>query len=147
MHYNRKPCYTRRPRHLPHHRGHADASQGTQEQVAWQRAAPASCHARLQSHCINASRSTNALPGHYFARDYFSCDYSSSGHYFTKDYFIYDYSTSGHLFIKEYFTYDYSISGFDFTGADCQGWMKEAGFKESRVEHLVGPDFMVVGVK
>ena len=37
--------------------------------------------------------------------------------------------------------------GFDYTGADCCGWMKEAGFKETRVEHLVGPDSMGVGVK
>jgi len=37
--------------------------------------------------------------------------------------------------------------GFDYTGADCMGWMKEAGFKETRVEHLIGPDSMVVGVK
>ncbi len=37
--------------------------------------------------------------------------------------------------------------GFDFTGADCCGWMKEAGFKEMRVEHLVGPDSMVIGIK
>ena len=37
--------------------------------------------------------------------------------------------------------------GFDYTGADCQGWLKEAGFKETRVEHLVGPDSMVVGTK
>ena len=37
--------------------------------------------------------------------------------------------------------------GFDYTGADCVGWMKEAGFKEARVEHLVGPDSMVVGLK
>jgi len=37
--------------------------------------------------------------------------------------------------------------GFDFTGADCMGWMKEAGFRETRVEHLVGPDSMVVGIK
>ena len=37
--------------------------------------------------------------------------------------------------------------GFDYTGADCMGWMKEAGFGETRVEHLVGPDAMVVGVK
>jgi len=37
--------------------------------------------------------------------------------------------------------------GFDFTGADGQGWMKEAGFRETRVEHLVGPDSMVVGIK
>jgi hypothetical protein len=37
--------------------------------------------------------------------------------------------------------------GFDYTGADCQSWMKEAGFRETSVEHLVGPDSMVVGVK
>jgi hypothetical protein len=37
--------------------------------------------------------------------------------------------------------------GFDFTGADCQGWMREVGFKETRVEHLLGPDSMVVGIK
>jgi hypothetical protein len=37
--------------------------------------------------------------------------------------------------------------GFDYTGADCKGWMREAGFRETRVEHLVGPDSMVVGIK
>lgn len=37
--------------------------------------------------------------------------------------------------------------GFDYTGADCQAWMAEAGFRESRVEHLVGPDSMVIGIK
>ena len=37
--------------------------------------------------------------------------------------------------------------GFDFTGADCRTWMQEAGFRESYVEHLVGPDSMVVGIK
>ena len=37
--------------------------------------------------------------------------------------------------------------GFDYTGADCIGWMKEAGFREARVEHLLGPDSMVVGIK
>ena len=37
--------------------------------------------------------------------------------------------------------------GFDYTGADCCGWMREAGFRETRVEHLVGPDSMVVGIK
>jgi hypothetical protein len=37
--------------------------------------------------------------------------------------------------------------GFDFTGADCQGWMREAGFQETYVEPLVGPDAMVVGIK
>jgi len=37
--------------------------------------------------------------------------------------------------------------GFDFTGADCRGWMKEVGFKRTRVETLAGPDSMVVGIK
>ncbi|HYA17937.1 MAG TPA: methyltransferase [Bryobacteraceae bacterium] len=37
--------------------------------------------------------------------------------------------------------------GFDYTGTDCAGWMKSAGFRETRVEHLVGPDSMVVGIK
>lgn len=37
--------------------------------------------------------------------------------------------------------------GFDYTGADCIGWLKEAGFRETRVEHLVGPDSMVIGIK
>lgn len=37
--------------------------------------------------------------------------------------------------------------GFDFTGADCVAWLKEAGFVEARVEPLVGPDSMVVGIK
>ena len=37
--------------------------------------------------------------------------------------------------------------GFDYTGADCAAWMKEAGFRETRVQHLIGPDSMVIGVK
>ena len=37
--------------------------------------------------------------------------------------------------------------GFDYTGADCVGWMQEAGFHSMRVEHLIGPDSMVVGIK
>ena len=37
--------------------------------------------------------------------------------------------------------------GFDYTGADCQAWMRDAGFRETRVEHLVGPDSMVIGIK
>jgi hypothetical protein len=37
--------------------------------------------------------------------------------------------------------------GFDFTGADCQGWMREAGFSATRVEPLAGPQSMVVAVK
>jgi hypothetical protein len=38
-------------------------------------------------------------------------------------------------------------AGFDYSGADCQGWLQEAGFRETRVEHLVGPDSMVIGIK
>ena len=37
--------------------------------------------------------------------------------------------------------------GFDYTGADCRAWMREVGFSETRVEHLVGPDSMVIGIK
>jgi SAM-dependent methyltransferase len=37
--------------------------------------------------------------------------------------------------------------GFDFTGADCRKWMKEAGFTRTRVEPLAGPDGMVIGFK
>jgi hypothetical protein len=37
--------------------------------------------------------------------------------------------------------------GFDYTGADCSGWMKEAGFSSTRVEPLLGPDSMVVAIK
>jgi hypothetical protein len=45
-----------------------------------------------------------------------------------------------HMMIETY-------GGFDYTSADCQGWMRDAGFKETRVEHLVGPDSMVIGIK
>jgi hypothetical protein len=37
--------------------------------------------------------------------------------------------------------------GFDYSGADCTGWMKKTGFRRTFVEHLVGPDSMVVGIK
>jgi hypothetical protein len=38
-------------------------------------------------------------------------------------------------------------AGFDYTGADCCSWMRDVGFRETYVEHLVGPDSMVVGIK
>ena len=38
-------------------------------------------------------------------------------------------------------------AGFDYTGADCSSWMRDSGFRETYVEHLVGPDSMVVGIK
>jgi hypothetical protein len=37
--------------------------------------------------------------------------------------------------------------GFDYSGADCIDWLTAAGFTNCRVEHLVGPDSMVVGIK
>ena len=37
--------------------------------------------------------------------------------------------------------------GFDYTGADCIGWLEDAGFVGTRVEPLVGPDSMVIGRK
>ena len=38
-------------------------------------------------------------------------------------------------------------AGRDYTGAEAGAWMREGGFRETRVEHLVGPDSMVVGIK
>ena len=40
-----------------------------------------------------------------------------------------------------------TAGGFDYTGKDCQAWMREAGFSKTRVEPLVGPDSMVIGLK
>ena len=40
-----------------------------------------------------------------------------------------------------------TTGGFDYTSADCQSWMQEAGFRETRVEHLLGPNSMVIGLK
>ncbi len=37
--------------------------------------------------------------------------------------------------------------GFDYTGADCCAWMREVGFRETRIEQLIGPESMVVGIK
>jgi SAM-dependent methyltransferase len=37
--------------------------------------------------------------------------------------------------------------GFDYTGADCRRWMREAGFARTKVERLAGPDGMVIGFK
>ena len=38
-------------------------------------------------------------------------------------------------------------AGFDYTAADCAGWMADAGFASTQAVHLVGPDSMVVGIK
>ncbi|MPY78876.1 MAG: methyltransferase [Actinophytocola sp.] len=38
-------------------------------------------------------------------------------------------------------------AGSDYTGAECRGWMRDAGFRDVTVRHLTGPDSMVVGIK
>jgi hypothetical protein len=37
--------------------------------------------------------------------------------------------------------------GFDFSAADCMGWMRDAGFRDLRVEPLTGAHSMMVGMK
>ena len=37
--------------------------------------------------------------------------------------------------------------GFDYTGADAKGWMRDAGFRQTRVVPLLGPDSMVIAIK
>jgi precorrin-6B methylase 2 len=37
--------------------------------------------------------------------------------------------------------------GFDYTAADCEAWMSNAGFATTRSEYLIGPDSMVIGTK
>jgi SAM-dependent methyltransferase len=38
-----------------------------------------------------------------------------------------------------------TAEGFDFTGADCAGWMRDAGFRDMVVEPLAASHAMVVG--
>ncbi len=38
-------------------------------------------------------------------------------------------------------------AGRDYTGAEICAWMHEAGFRETRVQPLTGPDSMAVGIK
>lgn len=40
-----------------------------------------------------------------------------------------------------------TAGGFDFTGADCIGWMREAGFRDMRVGPLASGQSMIVGLK
>jgi hypothetical protein len=40
-----------------------------------------------------------------------------------------------------------TASGFDFTGADCTGWMDEVGFRDVRVDPLTSEISMVTGLK
>jgi hypothetical protein len=40
-----------------------------------------------------------------------------------------------------------SPGGFDFTGAECTGWMQESGFRNLSVEPLTTEEAMIVGFK
>jgi hypothetical protein len=40
-----------------------------------------------------------------------------------------------------------TAGGFDFTGADCIGWMQGVGFHDMRVEQLTSEHSMVIGTK
>ena len=40
-----------------------------------------------------------------------------------------------------------TAGGFDFTAADCIGWMRDAGFREMRTEPLVAHQSMIVAIK
>jgi hypothetical protein len=37
--------------------------------------------------------------------------------------------------------------GFDYTGKQCEEWMTEAGFREVRIEPLIGPTSMIIAVR
>ena len=37
--------------------------------------------------------------------------------------------------------------GFDFTGADCVGWMREAGFSQFSTVPLTGTHSAVIGTR
>ncbi|MCK2244832.1 MULTISPECIES: acetylserotonin O-methyltransferase [unclassified Crossiella] len=37
--------------------------------------------------------------------------------------------------------------GFDLTGAECENWLRQAGFTNTSIEHLTGSRSMVVGFK
>ncbi|MBB4332059.1 hypothetical protein GGE50_003068 [Rhizobium leguminosarum] len=40
-----------------------------------------------------------------------------------------------------------TLGGFDYNGADCQAWMRDAGFVSTRSSRCLGPDSMVIGLK
>ena len=40
-----------------------------------------------------------------------------------------------------------TAGGRDATGAEIEQWLREAGFRETYVQHLVGPNSMAVGIK
>jgi predicted nicotinamide N-methyase len=41
----------------------------------------------------------------------------------------------------------WTAAGFGYSGADCVGWIRQVGFRETNVEPLVGGQSMVFGIK
>jgi O-methyltransferase domain/Dimerisation domain len=41
----------------------------------------------------------------------------------------------------------WTAAGFGYSGADCMGWMQAIGFRDMRVELLLGGQSMIVGIK
>jgi hypothetical protein len=37
--------------------------------------------------------------------------------------------------------------GFDYTATEIQQWMRQAGFRDTRAEHLLGPDSIAIAIK
>jgi hypothetical protein len=37
--------------------------------------------------------------------------------------------------------------GYNYSGDECAGWMRQAGFRTTSVHGLAGPDSMVVALK
>jgi hypothetical protein len=37
--------------------------------------------------------------------------------------------------------------GFDYTGAECQRWLRDVGFRETSLQPLAEPDAMVIAIK
>ncbi|HWP41232.1 MAG TPA: methyltransferase, partial [Tepidisphaeraceae bacterium] len=54
---------------------------------------------------------------------------------------------AGNFFTDPIPAADVVIMGHILYDWDLQQWMRQVGFRDTRVEHLCGPDSMVVGIK
>ena len=84
---------------------------------------------------IGVSDRVGFTPGSFFERDLPKADVVMMGH------ILHDWDLPTKRMLIE------TPGGFDYTGADCRQWMTAAGFTATRVEPLVGPDSMVIGIK
>ena len=75
------------------------------------------------------------VPGSFFEADLPMADVVLMGH------ILHDWDLATKRMLIE------TPGGFDYTGADCAGWMREAGFSSTRVERLMGLDSTVIGIK